>query len=119
MLAVTIIGILVTLAAAKYDSYRDRVNVAKVVTDILTISASIGEYKLDYRVFPADLATIGKNAMRDPRGTPYEYVSHEDAKGKGKFRKDKNIVPINSDYDLWSNGKDGGICERQATCTNR
>ena len=26
---------------------------------------------------------------------------------QGKFRKDKNIVPINSDYDLYSMGPDG------------
>ena len=45
--------------------------------------------------------------MKDPWGTPYQYISHDDKKGKGKWRKDHNIVPINSDFDLWSNGKDG------------
>jgi len=27
--------------------------------------------------------------------------------GKGKVRKDHNLVPLNSDYDLYSMGKDG------------
>ena len=27
--------------------------------------------------------------------------------GKGKLRKDKNLVPINSDYDFYSMGSDG------------
>ena len=40
-------------------------------------------------------------------GAAYAYVNHADASGRGSFRKDKNIVPINSDFDLWSNGKDG------------
>jgi general secretion pathway protein G len=73
----------------------------------MTISASIAEFKLDHRHFPADLTEIGKNTMLDPWGKPYQYVDHSDAKGNGHFRKDKNIVPINSDFDLWSNGKDG------------
>jgi general secretion pathway protein G len=28
-------------------------------------------------------------------------------KGNGKARKDKFLVPINSDYDLYSDGQDG------------
>ena len=45
--------------------------------------------------------------MRDPWGAAYAYVNHADVSGPGAFRKDKNIVPINSDFDLWSKGKDG------------
>ena len=45
--------------------------------------------------------------MRDPWGNADQYLSHDDVKGKGNFRKDKNIVPINSDYDLYSMGPDG------------
>jgi general secretion pathway protein G len=107
MLVVTIIGVLVTLATSMYDGYRNRVNIFRAVTDITAISASIAEFKLDYRHFPVDLAKIGKDTMLDPWGKPYNYVNHSDAKGVGSFRKDKNIVPINSDFDLWSNGKDG------------
>ncbi|MEJ2180091.1 MAG: hypothetical protein P8Y28_06530 [Gammaproteobacteria bacterium] len=29
------------------------------------------------------------------------------AKNKGSVRKDKNLTPVNSDYDLYSAGKDG------------
>jgi general secretion pathway protein G len=28
-------------------------------------------------------------------------------KGNGKKRKDRNLVPLNSDYDLYSQGPDG------------
>ena len=107
LLVVTIIGVLLTLAVITWGGWRDRVDQTQAVTDIVTISGSVGQYKLDYRDFPPDLATVGKGAMRDPWGNPYEYVSHSNVNGNGKFRKDKNIVPINSDFDLWSNGKDG------------
>ena len=47
--------------------------------------------------------------MRDPWDNPYEYLNvQSNAPGtKGKRRKDKNLVPINSDYDLYSCGPDG------------
>jgi general secretion pathway protein G len=43
----------------------------------------------------------------DPWGHPYQYLSFSGLKGKGEMRKDKNLVPINSDYDLYSMGPDG------------
>ena len=36
-----------------------------------------------------------------------EYLDLSDPNGLGKMRKDKNLVPINSDYDLYSMGPDG------------
>lgn len=45
----------------------------------------------------------------DEWGNPYQYLRIEggSVKGKGKLRKDRNLVPINSDYDLYSMGPDG------------
>ena len=107
MLAVTILGILLTLIATMYQSYRDRVDVNRAVSDIMVISASIKEFNKEYDRFPVSLAEIGKDTIRDPWGAAYAYVDHTDVAGRGSFRKDKNIVPINSDFDVWSNGKDG------------
>ena len=45
--------------------------------------------------------------MTDPWGHAYQYTSHTDGSTRGSWRKDKNIVPINSDFDLYSMGKDG------------
>jgi general secretion pathway protein G len=44
---------------------------------------------------------------KDPWGNPYQYTNVEDAKGKGQARKNKNLVPINTDFDLYSMGPDG------------
>ena len=45
---------------------------------------------------------------------PYEYLKIEgiekndkEKKSVGKMRKDRNMVPVNSDFDLYSKGKDG------------
>lgn len=107
VLIFAIVAVLVTLAFTTYQSYRDRLKINRAGADIATISVSITEFKADYKRFPADLAEIGKSTMLDPWGNAYEYVNHADASGNGMFRKDKNIVPINSDFDLWSKGKDG------------
>ena len=106
VLIVAILGVLTTLVAGTYQSYRDRLKLDQAVGNVMTISMSITEFRADYKRLPADLAEIGKNAMLDPWGNQYQYVNHDTAPN-GHFRKDKNIVPINSDFDLYSNGKDG------------
>lgn len=107
LLVVTIIGVLATMAVNGFQGYRDRMRMFQAVTDIASIGAAVKHYRNDLGRHPPDLATIGKGGILDPWGKAYQYVSHDDASGNGAFRKDKNIVPINSDFDLWSNGKDG------------
>src|SRR5262245_34041405 len=104
MLAITIAGILLILVVTTYQGYRERVENEPAIADVMALSASITEFKADFNRLPTDLAEIGKDSMRDPWDTPYQYVNHSDP--NGKFRKDKNIHPINTDFDLWSNGKD-------------
>jgi general secretion pathway protein G len=42
----------------------------------------------------------------DPWGRPYRYLELS-AANPGDVRRDKNLVPINTDFDLYSVGKDG------------
>jgi general secretion pathway protein G len=107
MLAMTILGILLTVIATMYQGWRDRINVNRAAEELMAMSAAITDFKTEYDRFPNSLAEIGKGTTLDPWGATYQYVNHADASGVGQFRKDKNIVPINSDYDLWSKGKDG------------
>jgi general secretion pathway protein G len=107
MLTVAIAAVLTAVAVGGYGRYKERVQMAQAIFDIASLEPLISRYELDHRELPAGLADIGKAYMKDPWGTPYQYISHDDKKGKDGWRKDHNIVPINSDYDLWSNGKDG------------
>lgn len=50
---------------------------------------------------------MGAGNKLDPWGHPYQYLDITKQKGKGKVRRDKSLNPINSDYDLYSMGKDG------------
>lgn len=108
-LTVMIVGILTVMSVATYSSYKAKANVAQAVTDLGTIQTAISIFAVDNQGLPKSLADVNAQlgAMLDPWGNPYQYLNHADVKGKGKFRKDKNIVPINSDYDLYSMGPDG------------
>ena len=107
MLVVTVIGILGVLGTSAYQNYRDRADVMRAVADIGQVSALINKYQLDNRAFPAGLGDIGADTLLDPWGHPYQYVNHDEPQTRGLWRRDKNIVPINSDFDVFSMGKDG------------
>ena len=57
--------------------------------------------------FPDSLEEVYGEVPLDEWGNPYQYLNMDKAKGNGQKRKDKNLVPINSDYDLYSMGPDG------------
>jgi general secretion pathway protein G len=107
MLGLVILGVLVVIALPAYANYRERVRIAQAVIDIKGIESQIKNYALENRALPDTLSDVGRAGMLDPWGNPYHYTNLEAAKGKGSARKNKNLVPINSDFDLYSSGKDG------------
>ncbi len=75
----------------------------------MAIAALIDLYRTNNRVFPNSLADINMAGKLDPWNHPYKYLNLSPVPHgmNGKVRKDKNLVPINSDFDLYSMGKDG------------
>jgi general secretion pathway protein G len=107
LLGIAILGVLTGIAYPSYQQYQEKVRIAQAITDIQVIGASVEAYSRDHRDYPADLNEIGRGGMTDPWGNAYEYTNLGSVKGNGKARKNKNLVPINSDFDLYSKGKDG------------
>ena len=83
----------------------DQAHIAKAVGDIHAIQSDITVYWATNGSFPDTLAQIGDDYLLDPYGNPYQYLNHANMKGKGQARKDKFLVPLNDDYDLYSMGK--------------
>jgi len=106
VLAIAIVGILAGVAISRYQDYRERVRVSQAITDIAVMSGKIGLYWQDAHAYPETLAEIGA-PVADPWGRPYVYVDLTGINGHGKARKDRKLNPLNSDYDLYSVGKDG------------
>ena len=107
MFTIAILTVLVSIAIPSYENYRERVRIAQAVTDIGYLQTLVKMFIDDNRSPPDDLAQVGQGGKLDPWGNPYQYLNLETLKGKGKARKNRNLVPINSDFDLYSMGKDG------------
>jgi len=75
--------------------------------EIVDIQTDIDDFFDANGFYPNSLADLFDAIPLDPWCNPYQYFNHDTSPGKGKWRKDKNLVPINSDYDLYSMGPDG------------
>ncbi len=107
MLVIAIIGVLVAIALPKYNDYRERVKQTQAANDIAVLQILVQNYHLNANAYPATLADVGNGDKLDPWGRPYVYQEVMSATGVGKARKDRKLNPINSDFDLYSLGKDG------------
>lgn len=107
MMALTVLAVLVGLAANGWNGYQEKARMKKAQEDILALQVVIDAHFQDTGAYPADLAAIGRAGLRDPWGAPYAYLDLTTVNGNGQARKDHSLVPINSDYDLYSKGPDG------------
>jgi general secretion pathway protein G len=94
---------LATLAMPQYQKALDMARVAKAIGDIEAIQTELSS--LDS--LPTSLAAVNFANYRDPWGAAYVYLKLQGSKSTGSARKDHFLVPLNSDYDLYSMGKDG------------
>jgi general secretion pathway protein G len=107
MIVIAIIGTLAGIAMPYYASYIERVRVAAAISDIRMLEKKITAYINETGDYPDSLADIGQNGFLDPWENPYQYLKIGDDKTKGQQRKDHSLVPVNTDFDLYSLGKDG------------
>lgn len=105
-LVIALVAVLSAFAIPAYKGIVDRSNTTKAIGDIGTLSLNIYRWEANTGSFPASLAAAGLDGFVDPWGRPYVYLNVAGAK-PGDVRKDKNLVPINTDFDLYSLGKDG------------
>jgi general secretion pathway protein G len=105
-IAVAIIGVLGALALGQYLAYIERVRVARAVIELKDIAARLDPIAFEGGQLPNSLADIGLGGRVDPWGRPYQYLRIAGSPG-WKVRKDQFLVPLNTDYDLYSKGKDG------------
>ena len=107
MIGIAVLGILLSLAMPRHAEYKERVKIAQAIQDIGMIGLVLDDLNMDQGQLPQSLNDIGMGGLVDPWGKPYQYVNIQNQQGNGKLRKDRNLVPINSDYDLYSMGPDG------------
>ena len=106
-IVLAIAGLLIAIGVPRLQSYLDRGRTAQAIIDINEMSSKIRQYEVSKAALPATLADVGFDTRVDPWNQPYEYVNLRTSPASVKARKDKNLKPLNSDYDLYSIGPDG------------
>lgn len=100
-----LIVVLSSFAIPAFNGYVERSRTARAVSDIGTISLQLYRWQLNTHTLPASLADAGI-ATTDPWGRAYVYLRVAGA-NPGQLRKGRDLVPINTDFDLYSLGPDG------------
>ena len=106
---IAIISILVSIAIPAYENYQDERDFLQARQDILLIQKAIDRYYVLHNKFPNTLADVNMLELKDPWGTTYYYLNVSTFNKKvsdDKVRRDRKLKPVNSDYDLFSAGKD-------------
>ena len=105
MVTVAIIGALAGIAIPAFSSYLGKAKIIKAIAEIEILEKEIlgfGDGNL-----PNTLGDIGRAGLLDPWGNPYQYLNFATVNGLGPVRKDRSLVPLNSEFDLYSMGPDG------------
>ena len=105
MLVIAIIATISAIAVPSFNAYVDSTKKARAIIDLKSLQQELTAYEIEGNL-PASLADIGKANLKDPWGNPYQYQNFA-LVPKGKWRKDRFLVPINTSFDLWSMGPDG------------
>ena len=106
MAALVIVGLIAGIGSVGYVRTLEEARYTQAVTDLTSIAQELRAYEIATRDLPSSLSELGVD-LTDPWGHPYEYSNFDDIP-KGKRRKDKFLTPLNSDFDLFSAGPDGG-----------
>lgn len=116
LIALIIAGALLSIAVPSYQEYVERARRTAAIKDIAELSLKIESYRNRVGTFPDSLDDLNFALPLDPWGNAYQYlgIEVEPPPNTGQVRKDKNLNPLNSDFDLYSMGPDGNT-QKQLT----
>jgi general secretion pathway protein G len=109
LIALAVIAALAAIAIPNYLGHVERTRTKQAIADIRGLEFLLDRYRTDFGGPANSLADVASPAPVDPWGHPYEYLNLQSgAPGiNGQRRRDRNMNPVNSDYDLYSRGPDG------------
>ncbi len=111
MAALAVVGLLAAIALPSYAAIIERQKVGQAGRDLQEIAMLIERYRTLRFSVPESLDDLGPNVNlpKDPWGRDYQYLNFDSPVPgiNGKIRKDHNLHPLNSEFDLYSLGKDG------------
>jgi general secretion pathway protein G len=106
LLVVTVIlAVLASFAVPAYYKLLDRAKTSGCISELRTLEKEIVGFAAENRVYPNSLADLGLGLISDPWGNAYQYRNH--ANGDPPRLDMLGILPLNTDFDIFSLGKDG------------
>ena len=105
----TCLALLTAIAVPSYARIMQRTQVSQCVTDLSQIALRIQGYTISHGSAPMSLSDLGMTLPKDPWGQDYQFLNFSSPEPgvSGKIRKDHNLHPLNTEFDLYSVGKDG------------
>lgn len=90
-------------------SYTMRAKIAHITGEIGAINIQAQRFELNHGRYPSSIDELGldEDARTDPWGNPYVFTDLTTINGVGKARKDHNLHPVNTYFDVYSLGPDG------------
>ena len=109
MFAVVVVGLLAALAVPSYARILEQQKVQQGERDLRLLGLRIENYRTANGVAPNSLSQLNMTLPKDPWGRDYQYLNFSsNIPGiSGMIRKDHNLHPLNSEFDLYSMGADG------------
>ena len=106
ILVLAILGVAVAFGVPIYKGYIERARMLEATAQLGDLSRQVRAWERRNGSLPASLAAAGLQ-WKDPWGHDYRYFNLRTVSGNGQARKDKKLAPLNSDFDLYSVGRDG------------
>lgn len=109
MITLVVMSLLAALAVPAYGGFVTRARIARAIGDIGSMAVQIDRFSLNNEdLLPNTLADLPMDIPLDPWGNDYRYLNiRAVGPGNAAFRKDGNMNPLNTDFDLYSLGEDG------------
>ena len=107
LIVIALLGIVSAIGVPTFLQQLERMRVLRAIADIKSIESEINSYENAMDILPDDLDDLDAQSRQDPWGRPYVYFKFGGPGWRGRARKDRFLVPINSAFDLYSVGRDG------------
>jgi general secretion pathway protein G len=99
-------AILAVIAVPMYMGRIEEARITRAKFEVRGLCTAICAFEADGGAYPTALTDLGQGPPVDPWGNQYQYLVVAGAT-IGQLRKDQFLVPLNTDFDLYSMGPDG------------
>lgn len=108
LFALAAVASLAGIALPEFVEFKRQAQNAQAIAELQTLNNAVHLYYTEHGRLPDSLAQVGNGSILDPWQQPYRYLKIDgNSSAAQQAKKDLFLIVINSDYDLYSTGRDG------------